>query len=86
MGFEWDDDKNKANQAKHKISFEEAQAIFSDPRAYEFDAKTEEPRTLIIGMISGKLWAVVYTTRGENKRIISCRRARDSEREDYEKG
>ena len=31
MEFEWDIDKNKANQKKHKISFEEAAEIFRYP-------------------------------------------------------
>ena len=30
--FEWDEDKNQINKKKHKISFEEAQQAFADPR------------------------------------------------------
>ena len=30
MTFEWDEAKNKINQAKHGISFEEAQSVFED--------------------------------------------------------
>lgn len=29
--FEWDEDKNKENQIKHGVSFEEAQQAFFDP-------------------------------------------------------
>lgn len=29
--FEWDVDKNKLNERKHGISFEEAKAAFYDP-------------------------------------------------------
>jgi predicted DNA binding CopG/RHH family protein len=29
--FEWDDNKDAANQAKHRISFSEAQLAFTDP-------------------------------------------------------
>jgi len=33
MAFEWDEDKNQANIAKHGIGFERAQQIFdADPR------------------------------------------------------
>ena len=29
--FEWDDAKNRANQVKHGVSFEEAAQVFRDP-------------------------------------------------------
>jgi hypothetical protein len=32
LRFEWDDRKNAANQAKHHVSFFEAQLAFADPR------------------------------------------------------
>jgi hypothetical protein len=31
MNFEWDDEKAKANQEKHGVSFEEARTVFDDP-------------------------------------------------------
>jgi hypothetical protein len=31
MNFDWDNNKNQSNIAKHGISFEEAIAIFDDP-------------------------------------------------------
>ena len=35
--FEWDDVKNKINLKKHSVSFEEAQTVFFDDNAIEFD-------------------------------------------------
>lgn len=35
--FEWDDTKNKTNVQKHGVSFEEAQTVFFDDNAIEFD-------------------------------------------------
>jgi uncharacterized DUF497 family protein len=35
--FEWDDDKAKANQIKHGISFDEASTVFDDSLARIFD-------------------------------------------------
>ena len=32
MHFEWDDDKNLVNLAKHHVSFYEAQLAFADPQ------------------------------------------------------
>jgi uncharacterized DUF497 family protein len=31
--FEWDENKNAANQKKHKVSFEEAKSVFYDENA-----------------------------------------------------
>jgi uncharacterized DUF497 family protein len=31
--FDWDPDKAKSNLRKHKVSFEEATAVFGDPLA-----------------------------------------------------
>ncbi|MDR2543080.1 MAG: BrnT family toxin, partial [Treponema sp.] len=33
MQFIWDENKNKANIKKHKVSFEEAQSVFFDENA-----------------------------------------------------
>lgn len=29
--FEWDDNKDAENQAKHRVSFQDAQGAFADP-------------------------------------------------------
>ena len=31
LGFEWDDNKARSNQAKHGVRFEEAATVFGDP-------------------------------------------------------
>jgi len=36
MQFEWDEDKALENAKKHRVSFEQAQDIFNDPRAVPF--------------------------------------------------
>ena len=33
LSFEWDERKNRANQKKHGVSFEEAQSVFFDEHA-----------------------------------------------------
>jgi len=33
ISFAWDQKKAESNVKKHKISFEEAQSVFSDPNA-----------------------------------------------------
>jgi uncharacterized protein len=85
MGFEYDQDKSTANKAKHGIDFGEAQVLWDDSDRLEIPARTqEEPRYLVIGMISGKHWSAVITYRNDNIRLISVRRSRKEEVELYE--
>lgn len=89
MKVEWDDAKNLANQAKHGISFDEAQEIFRpgvDCLVLFDDAQSEfEERFISIGAITGGLVLVVWTERNEDVvRIISARWATRRERRLYE--
>jgi hypothetical protein len=90
LTFEWDDEKAKNNLRNHKISFEEAKTVFSDPFLWTFpdpEHSVGEQRYLNIGSSSqGRIFIVVHTERGANIRIISCRKATASERRAYEEG
>lgn len=84
--FEFDDNKSRANLAKHGIDFEAAQELWQDPDLLEIQAKTEgESRFLIIGRIEAKHWSAIVTYREERIRLISVRRARKREVELYER-
>jgi uncharacterized DUF497 family protein len=85
MKFEFDPKKSESNKQKHGIDFYEAQALWDDPDLIEIPVKTiDEPRYLVIGLISEKHWSGVITHRGEKIRIISVRRSRKEEVEIYE--
>ena len=85
-GFEFDEDKSKANLAKHGIDFEAVQELWQDPDLLEIQAKADgESRFLIIGRIGAKHWSAVVTYRDERIRLISVRRARKREVELYER-
>ena len=85
MEFEFDEAKSQANKSKHGIDFVEAQALWLDEMFVEIPARTEdEPRFLVVGMISEKHWSAVITYRGERIRLISVRRARVEEVSIYE--
>lgn len=85
MDFEFDAQKSRLNKIKHGIDFHEAQILWEGP-SVEFAAKSEyENRFAIIGPIEGKFYTCIFTLRGENIRIISCRRSRQNEKELYEK-
>ena len=85
MAFEWDAAKNAANIAKHRIDFEEAIRIFDGPVLEKADDRREygEVRIVAFGVVDNRELAVVYTMRGERRRIISARRAHNRERKAY---
>lgn len=88
--FEWDENKNSKNRAKHGVSFETARLIFEDPNLItRQDRDVEgEQRWQTIGYAQGIL-TVAHTVqeleRDEIIRIISARRATPGERKLYEK-
>jgi hypothetical protein len=92
MRFEWDEAKNRVNQRKHGVRFEEAQTVFDDPLAVSIvdqEHSITEERWLTIGMSSqGRLLVVAHTywvLNGEELvRIISARKPTAHERESYE--
>jgi len=90
MQFEWDEEKAATNLQKHRISFIAATAVFADPQRIEEDSTRPEygeVRTKTIGRVEGDLIVVVISTdRGQKRRIISARRARNNEREAYYHG
>jgi uncharacterized DUF497 family protein len=83
--FEWDENKNTKNKAKHKIGFEEAKTVFSDKDAIELEAsRNGEYRVIRIGKTAAKfILLVVYTMRGIVVRLISARQANRKERNLY---
>lgn len=86
LEFEWDDAKATENYARHGVSFDLAQKVFTDPLAVErMDDRHEygEERIIIIGLADGQLLFVVYTEREERLRLISARRATRHEQDDY---
>lgn len=94
MLFEWDDQKEKINIAKHGIDFSTAARVFNDENRLEWydeaHSYTEE-RYITIGIIDNiaYLVMVVYTERETSIRLISARKATKKERrlyDDYSQG
>lgn len=85
MEIEFDPAKNAANLVKHGVDFVYGAQLLAVDRV-EIDAsraRDGEPRTKAIGLIDGRLFTVVFTLRGETRRIISARRANRSETNAY---
>ena len=87
MSYEWDGAKNLANVAKHGIDFEDAIAIFDARHLVRESVRSGhgERRWVALGPVFGRLVAVVYTWRGETRRILSARRARRDEQVLYDR-
>ena len=90
LQFEWDEEKNRANLAKHKVSFETAKLVFDDPFALSIQDRfvDDEERWQTSGMIDDVLLIVVahtWTDDGGDEvfRLISARKATRGEREGY---
>lgn len=87
--FSWDDQKERTNQRKHGVSFEEAPTVFADENArlkHDPDHSQDEDRVVLLGF-SAKLrvLVVVHAYRQDEKeiRIISARKAVPKERKQY---
>ncbi|MFH2092671.1 MAG: BrnT family toxin [Pseudomonadota bacterium] len=87
--FEWDDIKNEKNQTKHSVSFEEAQTVFFDESAIQFDDpdhSIREERFLLLGFSQRlKVLVVCHCYRSDESiiRIISARKATNKEQKVY---
>ena len=89
MVVTWDEKKNRANQERHGISFNQAQALFTSGIDYLeiFDEEHSdvEERFIAIGPIKHGLVLVVWTEREDDiVRIISARWAMARERKLYD--
>ncbi len=86
LTFEYDINKSNINKEKHGIDFEDAKKLFYDTNAIMYPSKyINEERFYVTGLINNKFYTSIITFRGENIRIISTRRARKKEIEQYER-
>ena len=89
VDFRWDDRKDRANQRKHQVSFDEARTVFFDEYALEFyddPSSAAEERFLMLGMsLRARLLLVCHCVRDNETtiRIISARKATRSESKLY---
>ena len=73
--FEWDEERDLENQAKHGVSFELAQYAFADPNrviAEDIKHSGSEKRYYCFGQVGGEILTVRFTYRGNVIRIIGA--------------
>lgn len=82
--FEWDEIKRIKNIEKHNLDFVDARLVFDGrPAVHASSHFPGEDRLISVALIGSKHYAVVWTWRGDNRRIISFRRARNGEEKAY---
>ena len=92
LQFDWDENKDRTNRKRHRVSFQEAQTVFLDDNALlidDPDHSVTEQRFLLLGLSSAlRVLVVCHCVRqsGSVIRIISARRADRSERSAYARG
>ena len=73
--FEWDEEKDRENQAKHHVPFAIAQRAFLDPHrviAEDMAHSSEEGRYYCIGRVDDGIMTVRFTYRSNVIRIYGA--------------
>ncbi len=74
--FEWDENKNQENVAKHGVSFEEAQYAFADPHLIVLEdivhSSRHETRFFCVGRVEDGILTVRFTYRANRIRIFGA--------------
>ena len=89
MIYEWDPKKAGSNLKRHKVSFDEATSVFTDPFALTFDDpehSLDEQRHITIGTSKKqRILFLSHDDRGEDHvRVISARPATRQEAYAYQ--
>lgn len=86
MGFDWDEGKRLVNLDKHGIDFVDAKEIWQgdvieipSPQTYH-----GEDRFIALGLLQGRVIAVIFTWRRRRRRLIGARKARKNETAIYQ--
>ena len=89
IAFSWDERKDRENQKKHGISFNEAKTVFYDENArlvHDPDHSSDEDRFILLGFSSSlRMLVVCHCYRGRDRviRLISARKAIKKEQKNY---
>ncbi len=81
--YEWDEEKDRANIEGGRLGFAAIEDFEWETAFIISSDRQGERRCAAIGLLGNTLYHVVYTNRGERKRIISFRMASQAERTRY---
>ena len=81
--YEWDERKRQENAEKHEIDFTAIYGFDWDIVVQRSNTAHGELRWVATSYIGDRLHTVVYTWRGDRRRIISLRKASPKEMREY---
>src|SRR5580765_3611899 len=86
VDFIWDHQKDSLNIEKRNLDFTTASQIWDGSVVEKIDDRRDygEIRIIATGEFDGSALVVVYTWRGDARRIISARKANSREKRRYE--
>ena len=81
MQIEFDPDKRDKTLTERGLDFARAGEVFAGVNVTAEDARVDygEPRFTTVGVLDGRMVVMVWTPRGEARRIISLRKTNDRE-------
>ena len=85
MRITFDDDKRRLTLENRSLDFVDAGQVFAGYHYTDTDDRFDygEDREITVGLLNGDVIVVVWTERENSRRIISMRKARRDEREQY---
>lgn len=85
MEIAFDPEKRAKTIAVRGLDFARAGEVFAGRHFTAEDTREDysEPRYITVGKLDGRMVVIVWTPRGESRRIISMRKANDREQTGY---
>lgn len=85
MIIEFDPEKRRKTLQERGLDFDRAREIFNAVNVTAEDVRFDygEQRFITVGALDGRMVVVVWTSRGEKRRIISMRKANEREIEKF---
>ena len=85
MNLEFDQDKREKTLQERGLDFARSAEVFAGEHFTGQDARMnyEEDRFITVGWLDARLVVLVWTPRGDVRRIISMRKANDREKANY---
>jgi uncharacterized DUF497 family protein len=86
MRITFDPNKRAWTLRERGLDFAEADEIFAGATADDIDLRKDygETRIITAGYLRGRMMIVVWTARGDDRHIISLRKANDREQKFYQ--
>ena len=86
MEFDWDEEKDVANRAKHGVGLGDAVRLEWEEGQFRPDRRFNygEERQEVLANLNGRLCSCIYTMRGHVFRVISLRKANRREQRRYD--